>query len=245
MDIGLAKQWERCKAGDSQAREALILRYAWLAPKTAGYVHRRNWRGFELEDLAGVAYLSLIKALDNYDLTSKARFETYAISVITGHLMHYIRDNGRVPRQSVDVTNKAKIARGKLDCAATNEDVAISLNISVDCLERHLRTAQLGAVIEMDAPMQSGVSFAETIPDSAPSPFNQMITNIQGNKLGAAINRLPPDQQDLLAMRFRDGLTRCQIGELTGKGFRLVMREEQSALSRLRRLLDPVLFGQA
>ena len=83
--------------GDLAARAELVERFLPLARKLA----RRYERASEpLDDLIQVASLGLLKAIDRFDPTRDAAFETYAHALMTGEVRRYIRDSRivRIPR---------------------------------------------------------------------------------------------------------------------------------------------------
>ena len=82
--------FERSRGGDRVAREALITQYMPLARKVA----RRYWNSsLPHEDLAQVANLALVKAIDRFDPARGRPFEAFAIPTILGELRRYFRDS--------------------------------------------------------------------------------------------------------------------------------------------------------
>lgn len=73
-----------------------------LVEENPGLAHKVAWRfaraGYHWsdaavsdEDVFGVAYLGLVKAVKGFDLDLGLRFSTYAIPVIQGTLLHFFR----------------------------------------------------------------------------------------------------------------------------------------------------------
>lgn len=97
----------RARAGDSAAREALILRHQSLVRHIA--VAFRN-AGFSNEDLMQAGTVGLIAAVDRFRPEHGVWFATYAGAVIRGELQHLLRDHGwavRVPRPLQDLGRAA------------------------------------------------------------------------------------------------------------------------------------------
>src|SRR3954454_21363812 len=100
-----------CRRGDEQAlfhryyrdrerevRDALIARFLPLALHLA----RRYPSGRESEDVAQVASLALVKAVDRFEPDRGSAFTSFATPTILGEIKRYFRDFGwsvHVPRQ--------------------------------------------------------------------------------------------------------------------------------------------------
>ncbi len=89
-------RWQRF--GDERARGELVERFLPLARELA----RRFARGREgSEDLAQVASIGLLKAIDRFDPERGIAFTSFAVPTITGELKRHVRDYGwplHVPR---------------------------------------------------------------------------------------------------------------------------------------------------
>src|SRR6188768_3594326 len=85
------------RAGDSQAREALVGR---LLPLARSVARRFETAQHPAEDLTQVAGLGLIKALDRFDPARDVSLGTYAHALMTGEVRRHIRDSRmiRIPR---------------------------------------------------------------------------------------------------------------------------------------------------
>ena len=94
---------------EPHAREALVRRFLPLAEHLA---RRFAGRGESPEDLAQVASLGLLHAIDRFDPEREVQFSTYAAVTIVGELKRHFRDKGwsvRVPRnlqESAMLVNK-------------------------------------------------------------------------------------------------------------------------------------------
>ena len=100
--------------GDLDAREELVVRFMPLARQLAsGYRHS----GEPLDDLAQVACVGLLKAVDRYDPERGTGFTRYALPTMLGELKRHFRDKGwavRVPRATQELALKVNEALGTL-----------------------------------------------------------------------------------------------------------------------------------
>ena len=81
--------FSRSLAGDSRARETLIVRFLPLARRLAW---QYNGRGEPMEDLVQAASVGLIKAVDRYSPDRGDAFPAYARPMILGEIRRHFRD---------------------------------------------------------------------------------------------------------------------------------------------------------
>lgn len=83
----------RARAGDQQAREALVSQNTALVKFI---VRRFLGRGVEYDDLFQYGCLGLLKAIDSFDPSFQVQFSTYAVPVIMGEIRRTLRDDGPI-----------------------------------------------------------------------------------------------------------------------------------------------------
>ena len=84
---------KKSAAGDRSAREELINGNLRLV---LSVIQRFAGRGENPDDLFQVGCIGLIKSIDNFDVTQKVRFSTYAVPMIIGEIRRYLRDNNSI-----------------------------------------------------------------------------------------------------------------------------------------------------
>ncbi|MGF7184503.1 RNA polymerase sigma factor [Desulfitispora alkaliphila] len=80
--------------GDAEARDKLIAQYKPFITKIASEQCRRylDWSN---DDELSIALIAFNKAIDNFDITSKSSFTSFAKTVIKNSLIDYFRVEGR------------------------------------------------------------------------------------------------------------------------------------------------------
>ncbi len=79
--------WERCRLGDEEARESLILLYRPLV----FWVARGLRVPYQLQpDLVQEGMLALVRAVDRFELDRNVRFITYATYRVRGQMINYL-----------------------------------------------------------------------------------------------------------------------------------------------------------
>ena len=130
------------RAGDPTARETLIRHNLRLVVHVAKkYYAQPN----DQEDLISIGTIGLMKAVDTFDSTRKARFSTYASRCIENELrMHFRRER----KSGTTVSLQETLEAGKEDSALTLSDVLQDGFCMEDSCERQDEARRLRRLIE-------------------------------------------------------------------------------------------------
>ena len=130
------------RAGDSSAREKLIRHNLRLVAHIAKKYYALP---SEQDDLISIGTIGLMKAVDTFDSTRRARFSTYASRCIENELrMHFRRERKNAPTLSLQETLDA----GKEDSALTLADVLQDGFCMEDSCEKQDDAQRLRRLIE-------------------------------------------------------------------------------------------------
>jgi RNA polymerase sigma-B factor len=219
---------------DPQLRDRLVEDHLGLAHQLA---RRFANRGEAHDDLVQVASLALINAVDRFDPDRGFEFSTFATRTVLGELKRHFRDKGwavRAPR---------RIQELYLELGTAAESLAQELGHPPTVLELAERTgATEEAVLEA---MEAGQGYRATSID-APDRQDGTIASRLGDVdagfagtedhqvLGEALQTLPEREQDILRLRFVDGLTQSQIADRIGVSQMHVSRLLTASIAHLR-----------
>lgn len=124
-----------------------------MATENMNLARREAWRfqrrtDMTYDDLESVAFIGLMKACFKFDVDRGWKFSTYAVPVIRGELLHYVRDHSYLLRLSHRMRETWVKGRRFLDRGHTDQQVAEELGIK---LEEWLDTRQAcsGAPLEL------------------------------------------------------------------------------------------------
>ena len=226
--------------GDRRDLEELVLRYRPLA---LGLARRYAGRRHAMDDLAQVACLGLIKALQRFDPDRNCAFTTFAVPTILGELRRFCRDTSfglHVPRglqESIVAVRRASeevtAARGR---TATAEEVAAALGWDVETVFEALLANSTRATVpletevgESDDPCQ----LLELLGDV--DPGFELVESLSA--LEGSVGVLTRAEQRVLRLRFEEDLTLEEVGSRLALSPSQVARVLGSALRTLRREL--------
>ena len=226
----------RAKAGDKNAREALINGNLRLV---LSVIQKFMGRGENADDLFQVGCVGLIKAIDNFDINQPVRFSTYGVPMIVGEIRRYLRDNSaiRVSRSTRDTAYRVMQAREKLMSETQQEP-------TVEQIARELDIPREEVVFAMDAivdpvslfePMYSDGDDTVCVMDQVRDTKNTDEHWLEMLALKDAMDRLGEREQRILALRFYEGKTQMEVSNEVGISQAQVSRLEKNALSAIKK----------
>jgi RNA polymerase sigma-B factor len=199
-------------------------------------------RGEPVDDLVQVATVGLLKAVDGYDAERGPGFTAYAVPTITGEIKRHFRDRGwtiRVPRRMQEIGMGLSGAREslfqQLGRSPTVAELAQHLGVTAEEVLHAMEAAQVYRPESLSAPLglDDGPDAAALVDLlGAPDAGFDLVENRES--LRGLVNRLPPRQQRILALRFYGNLTQSQIAEKIGVSQMHVSRLLADALRQLR-----------
>lgn len=229
---------------DSEVRDQLIVSHLNLVRFLASKFKNR---GEPLDDLIQVGTIGLIKAIDRFDPSRGLEFTTYATPTIMGEIKRHFRDKGwsvRVPRRLQELSAKVNQVTDELTTelqrSPSIDEIAKKLGVSVDEVLEAMESS--GAYSSV--PLEGGGSLVDG--DEAPSIIDQYITEdeaLAGSDdrivLEDAIADFSPREQEIIRMRFVEGLTQVEIAEKLGISQVQVSRLLRRTLKRIQEKIDP------
>jgi RNA polymerase sigma-B factor len=231
--------FRRCREGDTAARTALVERFLPLARQLA----RRYQRADEpFEDLAQVASLGLLKAIDRFDPEREVAFSSYAVPTILGEIKRHFRDRTwavRVPRDLQELALKvdrvvSDLSRD-LQHPPSVSQVAEAVGVSDEQVLEALEAAGAYRATSIDAPRPGGDEDAgDTVGDAVGDADRGFGRAEDRATLDRLMTALGPRDREVLRLRFVEDLTQAEIGEQIGVSQMQISRIIRQSLARLR-----------
>lgn len=195
-------------------------------------------RGEPLDDLIQVASIGLLKAIDRFDPERKVQFSTYAVPTIVGELKRYFRDRAstiRLPRGLRERTYKLNTAIQQYSQEHGRppniREIASATGISEEEVIEGLEGAEASVVASLDTTTENGeLSLLDVLggDDKALKNLDERLS------LAGAMSNLDPREQNLLYLRFVEGLSQTEIAVRLGISQMHVSRLLRRALMILR-----------
>jgi len=199
-------------------------------------------RGEPNDDLAQVAMVGLVNAIDGYDPQRGCEFVGYATPTIVGEIRRYFRDKGwriKVPRRLQELrlqVNKARVELSQtMGASPTNADLARHLGVSEEDVVEAIEVGRLYNPVSLSAPAGPDTDLGIADPLGDEDPGMAAVENRESVK--PLLASLPERERKILTMRFFGDMTQSQIAAELGISQMHVSRLLAQTLSSLRTAL--------
>jgi RNA polymerase sigma factor FliA len=224
-----------------ERRERLILDQLPQVHLIARRIHEKLPESVCLEDLVSIGTVGLISAIDNFDQCQGVKLKTYAEYKIRGAILDSLRglDWGSRHRRkkAKDIEAAITTAEHKLQRAATEEEVAAELGLTLD--EYHTRLVEVQGLNLGSLDVTVGSSGNQTVlslvPDSASDRPSGILERSELERLLAeAIAAMPERERTVLSLYYHEEMTLREIGLIMGLHTARVAEIKTHSVLRLR-----------
>lgn len=233
-------------AADDPERARLRVRLVTgYHPLAVNIARRYAHRGEPLDDLAQVASIGLMHAIDRFDPARGRHFLAFAVPTMTGEVRRHFRDRTwamRVPRGlkelNSDINAAVRALYQQLGRAPRPSEIAATLNVSTGAVLEALEAAHSYKAASLDKLLTPGAGTdapgSTALGDlfGATDPGFDVVTDTHA--ITGYVAALPPRERAILKMRFYDDMTQIQIAEKIGVSQMHVSRLLAAVLARLR-----------
>lgn len=212
------------KAGDRDAAEQLVEENSGLIWSVA---RRFFGKGVDPDDLYQLGCVGFLKAIEGFDENYGTRFSTYAVPKISGEIRRFLRDDGaiKVSRSIKEQAAKIKAARAELEQRIGREPSMSELSKETGMSPEDIAFAEAstGAADSINRESgEDGFTLELVLGD-----FGAEEKMVEHVALRAAIEKLPPRERQVIALRYYHGMTQQNCAR--------VMHVSQVQISRLER----------
>ncbi|KAB2380383.1 SigB/SigF/SigG family RNA polymerase sigma factor [Actinomadura montaniterrae] len=220
-----------------ELRAALVRMHAPMVRRIA---HRYAHRGEPVEDLAQVAYLGLVNAINRFDPERGDQFFVYAYPMVLGEVRRYFRDRTwgiRVSRRIQELRPRLQRATQRFLQAhgrsPTPGELAAILGVSLEEVTDTLLAWESYRPLSLDGAGDGdpeGSPLAERL--GAEDAALQHV--VDGETLHGLLARLPERERTIVLLRFFGNRTQSQIAQELGISQMHVSRLLSKTLTHLR-----------
>lgn len=229
--------------GDEEARDQLIVSHLNLVRFLASKFKNR---GEPLDDLVQVGTIGLIKAIDRFDPDRGLEFTTYATPTILGEIKRHFRDKGwsiRVPRRLQELSAKVNQATDELTVelqrSPSVEEIAAKLGVGAEEILEAMESSGAYTSVSLEAGGSSEDDEAPALIDRLGSVDEDLDASDDRMVIDDAISDFSPREQEIVRMRFIDGLTQVEIAKRLGVSQVQVSRLLRRTLRKIQDKIDP------
>ena len=196
---------------------------------------RKNFKGYDIEDLYQVGALGVIKAYDNYKKDKGASFSTYAYKYIYGEIYMYVNNSKivKTPREVQILYRQINEAKNILEQMylreATLYEISSFLEIEpqdiINTYNSISKVDSLDRVIYEDG---KNISLYDTVKDI------KDYYNIDYMFLNEEINKLPSPDKEIVYLSYFEDRTQSEIADILGLNQVGVSRNLKRSLRKIR-----------
>ena len=229
--------------GDEEAREQLIVSHLNLVRFLASKFKNR---GEPIEDLMQVGTIGLIKAIDRFDPARGLEFTTFATPTIMGEIKRHFRDKGwsvRVPRRLQELSAKVNQTTDdltrELQRPPSVAEVAERLGASVDEVLEAMESSSAYSSVPLEGAGQNADDDAPSVIDHYATEDDDLAASDDRIVIEDAMSEFTPREQEIVNMRFQQGMTQVEIAQKLGISQVQVSRMLRKVLKQVQEKLDP------
>lgn len=235
------KLWEDYVVTRStELREKIIIEYSNLVKIVAGRLSMYLGYNVEYDDLVGYGVFGLIDAIDKFDFKKGVKFETYASLRIRGAILDQIRKMDWIPRTLRQKQKKIDAAYHTLEIrngrAATDEEVANELEISVGELENWKNQTKLTGLISLDEYLEQGseVKMDSGLVTTYAQPERSMEKQELKKILFETLETLTEKEQKVIILYYYEDLTLKEVSAVLEVSESRISQLHTKALQKMR-----------
>src|SRR3954451_1490139 len=216
----LTAAWVQFKErGSAAARDFIIEHYRYLISKTRQRIIPTVPTKIAPEDLEQEGLIALVKAVDQFEPSRGVKFESYAISMVRGAMLEYLRREDWVPRS---VRTKQKLlhrAEEKLALRMGVEnvrdtDLAQHLEMPIDAFYQLYYEANVLQCVSLEDVVGDSdhddldpLVVLESVKSKEPDPHTMAIVDSQKRLMMQCISWLPVQERTVVILYYYEGLT--------------------------------------
>ena len=217
-----------------------MVEYAPLVKRIAYHMMARLPSSVQVDDLIQAGLIGLMDAVNNFDGTQGAQFESYAVQRIRGAMLDELREADWLPRNVRKNMRQIEAAitslEQRLGRPPGEHEVAGSMGLPLDQYQQMLQDGK-GHQLLYYEDFQSGEDadfFDHYCADNQSNPFEILQDEGFRNMLVDAVAHLPEREKMVMGLYYEQDLNLKEIGEVLGVSESRVCQLHSQAVARLR-----------
>jgi RNA polymerase sigma factor for flagellar operon FliA len=228
--------------------EQMVEKHAPLVKRVAYHLMGRMPASVQVDDLIQAGMVGLLEAINNYDGSKGASFETYARIRIQGAMIDEVRRGDWTPRsvyrKARQLAEAVRIVENREGREARPEEVARELDMTLDQYNNILRDTSGCHVLSFDEINGDEWSHEPAHEREHSGPLPELQQRHFKESLAKAIANLPEREQLVMSLYYDDEFNLREIGEVLGVSEARVCQNHGQALTRLRARMRDWITGE-
>lgn len=241
MESNMAAQIaEYQQSGDIVLRNEIVLKNMGLVRATAMSLRNMYLKYGDVDDVVNEGVLALIDAIEAFDPTKGAKFETYASLRIRGAIIDYIRKQDWIPRQVRKFARTLDNAYGTLynlyNRTPTTAELAEHLEMTEEKLLKCMADSACGVTLSFEELLYED-NFDELSPAA---PTDSRIMREEMSKIiTEAVSQLKYKERQVITLYYYKNMKYSDIAKALGISESRVCQINAKATLALKAALEP------
>lgn len=225
-------------------KDHLLMAHAPLVKRLAFHMKAKLPPSVEVDDLVQAGMIGLLDAINRYEETHGAQFETYAVLRIRGAMLDELRSSDWLPRSMRQNMRKIEVAMStlqqRLGHPPTESEVAKLLKLSLSEYQDMLSDGgghQLVYYEDFHDEEGSDNFLDRHCVDEGSDPLQSLLQGSFRDAVVRAIDGLPEREKLLMGLYYEQELNLKEIGAVMGVSESRVSQLHTQAVARLRAVL--------
>lgn len=223
-----------------------LVRYAPLVRKLALQLLARLPASVQLDDLIQAGMIGLLDAVNRYEETHGAQFETYAVQRIRGAMLDELRSSDWLPRSMRQNMRKIETAmttlQQRLGRPPKETEVAQQLKLSLEAYQEMLADGGGHQLVYYEDFHDTSEGAHEHFldrycPESSDDPLQALMNSGFREAVIDAITALPEREKILMGLYYEQEMNLKEIGAVMGVSESRVCQLHGQAIARMRATL--------
>jgi RNA polymerase sigma factor for flagellar operon FliA len=222
-------------------KDHLLTEHIPLVKRLAHHMKAKLPPSVEVDDLVQAGMIGLLDAINRYEETHGAQFETYAVLRIRGAMLDELRSSDWLPRSTRQNMRKIEAAMStlqqRLGHAPSESEVAKQLKLSLADYQEMLSDSgghQLVYYEDFHDPDGNDSFLDRHSVDEDADPLRALLDTDFRQSVIDAIDALPPREKILMGLYYEEELNLKEIGAVMGVSESRVSQLHTQAVARLR-----------
>jgi RNA polymerase sigma factor for flagellar operon FliA len=221
-------------------RNHYLTQYAPLVKRIAHHMMAKLPASVEVDDLIQTGMLGLLDALNLYEESHGAKFETYAALRIRGAMLDGLRETDWLPRSFRRDLRRIENAIAKLEQhlgrAPLEQEVAVELDVALGDYQRMLQDARGYHLVSFeDFNEGDGENSLDRLgEDPGANPLDVLLDRSLRERLVKGIAVLPEREKIVMGLYYEQEMNFREIGEALGVTESRICQLHSQAIARLR-----------
>lgn len=239
--------WKKFKeTNDPEIRNQIIMKYSYLV-KCIALQLRGVYKQFaDVDDIINEGIITLIDAVNKYDLNKSTKFGTYATIRIRGSIIDYVRKQDWVPRRVKKLAKEIDEIESKLRLDLNRDptplEISNKLNISVDEYNKRLSETHSVNVLSYEQvltdKLTDGIEIKNSDVPNEVSPEKYMDNIELKQVLAQSIDNLTERERIIISLYYYEELKLKEISKILEVSESRVCQIHSNAVKKLRNQLS-------